>query len=151
MPDSKLTRLVLKNFLASAEGMTNSGMFRHLYVKNETGEESDVLQDGTLSCAYVVSSLLTLYGLLDRPHATVATTLEKMTEAGWTVSSMPRPGAVAYWPEYNGNEHIGIVLDSETYVSNSSDTHTPVKHGPILKNGVKVAKYYVHPTLTGEK
>lgn len=152
MSDKSLVKLPLKNFLATVEGAVGSYMFRHLYVRNtDSGEELDVLQEGKLSCAYVVSSLLALHNLIDRPHATVATTLNKMAEYGWKETDRPQSGCVAYWPEYEGNAHIGIAIDSKIYVSNSSDERTPITHGLLLKNDVKATKYYIHPTLTSEK
>jgi len=144
-------KLVRKNFLASVEGSIGSLMFRYLYVRDEEGREIEVLEDGRLSCAYVVSSLLTLHNLIDRPHSTVTTTLEKMVEHGWQEVTMSQPGAVVYWPEYNGNQHIGIAISSEECVSNSSDERAPVKHGMTLSNGVAATKFYIHPSLTDEK
>ncbi len=126
-------------------------MFRHIYVRDEEGREREVLEDGKLSCAYAVSSLLTLHNLIDHPHTTVATTLEKMAEHGWQEISAPQPGAVVYWPEYNGNQHIGIAIGAEECVSNSSKERAPIRHGMTLSNGVAATKFYVHPSLTNEK
>ena len=151
MTESPVTKIVLKNFLASVEGAIGTSMFRHLYVRDETNRESDVLENGKLSCAYAVSSLLTLYGLIDAPHATVATTLKRMAESGWRASDAPHVGAVAYWPEYEGNEHIGFVVSERECVSNSSKEGTPIRHGMTLSTGVEATKFYLHPTLIGEK
>lgn len=151
MSDSRLTKLVLKNFITSVKSSIGSPMFQHIYVRDGKGRELEVLDGGKLSCAYVVSSLLTLHGLIDRPHATVATTLEKMAEHGWQETDVPGIGAVVFWPEYNGNQHIGIMIGPDECVSNSSVERTPVKHGLTLSNGVRATKFYTYPTLTDEK
>lgn len=148
MPDARLTPLTKKNFLTSTMGVVGSQLFRHLYVQDESKQEIDVIEDGRLACAYVVSSLLTLYGFLDKPHATVATTLKKMSEYGWQETDRPQPGAVVYWPEVEGHAHIGIMIDNETCISNSSTTRTPVQHSLVRANGVKPTKFYIHPTLS---
>jgi hypothetical protein len=150
MTESKLTKLILKNFLASAIGMAGSGMFRHIYVRDESGREFDAAEDGSLSCAYAVSGLLCMYRLIDQPHSTVATVLKKMQESGWQETDTSRPGAVAYWPEYEGHEHIGIVVSDTECISNSTSERVPVRHGLTMVNGLRPTKFYTHPNLTNE-
>lgn len=58
---------------------------------------------------------------------------------------------IAYWPEYEGNEHIGIVIAKDVCISNSSKVHTPIRHGMTLSNGVMATKFYAHPDLVDEK
>ena len=53
-----MRRLLYKNYLSMIEALPNNELFRHIYVKNENGEEIDVTNNGKLSCAIVVSSVL---------------------------------------------------------------------------------------------
>lgn len=54
------------------------------YVRfKDSGEETDVLQDGERSCAFFVSGLLTIIGGLDAPHSIVKTISEKLIKQGW--------------------------------------------------------------------
>lgn len=145
MPDNNLEKLSQKNLLTSIKAVVGSPLFRHLYVRNKTtGQEIDAVNDGQLSCALMVSSLLALQGLLDRPHATVATTLAKMKEAGWYKIDHPLPGAVVEWPAKEGHEHIGFVVRENLCVSNSVQEKVPVEHSLTLQDGRTPTIYYWH-------
>lgn len=148
MPDKNLARLNQKNLLHAIKSIIGSELFRHLYVQNQTtGQEVDAVDDGQLSCAFTVSSLLTLQGLIDRPHATVATTLAKMQKAGWYKIAEPRPGAVVQWPARDGHEHVGFVLEENICVSNSDRKRTPVEHPLKLYDGREPSAFYWHDEL----
>jgi hypothetical protein len=149
MPDSNIEKLSRKNLLYAIKAVVGSRLFRHLYIRNiATGEELDAVQDGQLSCALMVSSLLALQGLIDRPHATVATTLAKIKDAGWYTIDQPRPGAIVVWPPRDGHEHIGFVLDENSCVSNSDQERVPIEHPPKMYDGREPIAYYWHKALS---
>ena len=149
MPDPNLTRLIRKNLLFSIQAAEGSDLFRHVYVRDKTGREFDALNDGELSCALVVSGLLALHSLIDRPHSTVVTTLTKMAEAGWQPTDAPHPGDIAHWPaDSGGHRHLGFYIDTEKYLSNSMTVHHPVIHGQTLSDGRKPDGYYTHSLLS---
>jgi hypothetical protein len=148
MDNDQPTKLTRKNFLSSVDGLVGTKMFQHIYVRDEKGSETDALGDGDLSCAYVVSSVLTLYKLIDGPHATVKTTIEKMREGEWRLTSEPVVGAIAYWPAVKGNEHIGFVVGDDEIISNSSKERVPVRHNFKMSNGERPTQFYVHPLLS---
>jgi hypothetical protein len=148
MPNPDLTRQTKKNLISIINASVGSDIFRHIFVKHKDGHEFDATDDGDKSCAYHTSGVLALVGLIDRPHATVATTLEKMAEAGWTETKDPVPGAVVLWPENNEEvQHTGFYLNNEAYVSNSSYEKRPAAHGKSLKDGREPIKYFSHPEL----
>lgn len=148
MPDPDLTRRTKDNLLHIINASVGSEMFQHIYVKDKSGKEFDATDGGDMSCAYHTSGVLGLVGLIDRPHATVKTTLEKMAENGWTETDRPIPGCVVQWPEGTGQlEHTGFYLDDQTYVSNSSYDRVPVQHGSMLKDGRQPTRYFTHPEL----
>lgn len=79
----QMTPLYFETFVRAAENASGTGLFRSLIVRNEAGKEIDVLQDGEYSCAYFVSSLLSLAKLLPQPVATVDSLERRLVEAGW--------------------------------------------------------------------
>jgi hypothetical protein len=150
MPDVNLTQLTKKNLLYALEAAIGSELFKHIYVRHADGHEFDALDGGDLSCAYFVSGILALMSLIDRPHATVETTLQCLQEAGWQQSEKPVPGSVVLWPKDNTEHaHIGFYVDDATCVSNSSVDRRPAKHGRTLQDGREPSAYYVHATLLG--
>lgn len=148
MPDSNLKPLVLKNLLHVVNAAVGIELFKHLYVADiKAGKEFDAMQNGNLSCAFFVSTILTMLKLIDRPHATVDTTLKTMEQAGWRKANTPVVGAVVYWPPSAKNEHIGFYLGDDTCVSNSSAKGVPVKHSLTMADGRTPTAFYVHDSL----
>lgn len=148
MPNPDLTRRTKDNLLHAIKASVGSTMFQHIYVADKGGNEFDATDGGDKSCAYHTSGVLALVGLIDRPHATVQTTLDKMAEAGWSETQKPVAGCVVLWPAGSGLlEHTGFYLDDQTYVSNSSYEKVPAQHGKALKDGRQPVKYFTHPKL----
>ena len=151
MPDPNLTRLTKKNLLHIIKSSVNTDIFRHTYVKHIDGHEFDALADGDKACAYHTSGILALVDLIDRPHATVDTTIAKMIEAGWTETDKPKPGSVVLWPaEGDKLSHTGFYIDESTYVSNSSEKRQPIIHGRNMTDGREPIKFYTHDKLSAD-
>ena len=148
MPDPNLIHLSKKNYLTAIEGVVGSNLFKHIYVVDKRDmRELDAVKDGADACAYVVSGVLALHRLIDEPHATVATTLKKMLEAGWHETKKPVWGDIVRWPTHNGYEHIGFYIDRQTAVSNSTFQKVPVKHHLKMGDGRMPIAYYTHDLL----
>lgn len=148
MPDNNLINQSLKNLLYIAHAAVSTTLFKHIFVIDKrTGKEFDATQGGELSCAYFVSTVLTMCGLIDRPHATVTTTLDKMQQAGWRKTDTPTLGAVVYWPSVQEHGHIGFYIGEGKCISNSTAEHVPVEHGLTLANGSKPQAFYTHDLL----
>jgi hypothetical protein len=134
MPDKNLERQIYKSYIKAIENSIDSKIFNSLYVKNlTTNEIYDVMDDGDLSCAYFVSGLLSLFNLIDKPHATVTTVIKKLKETGWQQVADHREGDVVVWEEIFNNdgtkhEHIGFALDNNDAVSNSTGDRKITKH-----------------------
>ncbi|MFA5736570.1 MAG: hypothetical protein WC893_00140 [Candidatus Paceibacterota bacterium] len=122
--DKIIKPLTLKSFLAVIEASVGTEMFRHLYAKVD-GEEKDILEDGKLSCAFYVSSLLAIFGLIDRLHATVNGTITALEKAGWEKTDDLKPGCVIVWDKpldnSHNHQHIGFYLGNEMAISNSTE------------------------------
>lgn len=148
MPDNNLIKLVRRNLILSLRASVGTTIFQNFYVRRKSdSKELDTMEGGELSCAFYVSSMLAIYGLIDRAHSVVETTVARMQEAGWRETKVPRPGAVAVWPAYQGHEHIGFVLDVDEYISNSLTKRTPHLHEQRLPDGRMPKAYYWHPVL----
>ena len=148
MPDNSLIKLMRRNLLLMLRASAGTTIFQHFYVRRKTdGQELDTMAGGELSCAFYVSGMLAIGGLIDRAHSVVETTVQRMLEAGWQQIDAPKPGAVAVWPEYQGHDHIGFVLDGDDYISNSLTKRVPHLHKQQLANGRMPKAYYWHPAL----
>jgi len=125
MPDQNLHKLPQKSFLKALENAKGTKIFNTFYVLDKrTGKERDVLNDGEFSCAFFVGGMLTLFGLLERPHATVTTTIEKIKERGHEPINPTNleAGDIIVWEKQTFedgtvNEHMGFYLGDERAVS----------------------------------
>lgn len=143
MNDQQFRLEVFENYLSLIRGIAGCNMFRHLYVSGSEGK-NDITENGNLSCAYVVSSVLRIVGWISRPHATVKSTLRDMSENGWRQVVESEPGAVVLWPSNeNMPEHLGFYLHDDQYVSNDSSAGTPQIHGRNMRDGREPEAYFV--------
>lgn len=107
MPDENIEKLNQKNYVTMIANSVGTNMFRNFYVRfKDTGIEKDVMDDGDKSCAFFVSSILYLNGLIKKPHATVASVVKDMEENGWAKTDKPKRGDVIVWEEKEGYAHI---------------------------------------------
>lgn len=126
MPDPNIKLLTKDTLLKVLENSVGSKMFNSLIVQyQDSGEVQDVLEDGSKSCAFFVSSVLALLGLIDKPHATVKTTVEKLPEFGWKeAAGAIEPADIIVWEKMNfengeEHEHIGFAVNDKEAVSTS--------------------------------
>jgi len=108
----------------------NSKFFRSIYF-DINGKSKDILENGNLSCAFYVSIILKILGLISEIHTTVKSTILDLEKSGWQKTKKPFFGAVIVWEPTlkNKHYHIGFCLNSKKAVSNSSK-----KRGPIIHN-----------------
>lgn len=148
MADENLEKLVKETYLKMIENAEGTRLFNSAFVKNKKTEEViDVLNDGELSCAFFVSSILTLVGLSKRPHSTVKTVFKELVESEqWElINDSPLPGDVVVWEKVTfedgtENEHIGFCLDAKTAVSTSYLEKKVVKHSIDFDSKRKIEK-----------
>ena len=127
--------LFFKNYMAMIGNSLKTKMFRNFYL-NVNGEEKDILENGRLSCAVFVSSVLILQGLIQGPprgpHAIVKSLVKNMEDASWKKIKKPRPGAVLIWEPMKIGErvtdHVGFFWDNVSAISNNSEWGTPQIH-----------------------
>lgn len=144
-----------ESLLATLHDSVGTHMFRRLY-RDKDGTAEDVIHNGDLACAYFVSTVLMMYGLIsDGVHTTVRETLEDMHRCGWTRVTEPELLAVVVWGEKVGDDgnrhfHIGICTDGEYAVEHSAVTKSPriiPINGLTMPDGSPrtAIAFYVHP------
>lgn len=148
MPNPNFIRLRKRNYLLAIEGVVGSRLFRSIWVYDkESGNEFDALDNGDGACAYVVSSVLFLHGLIDKPHATVATTVDRMLQSGWRKTDTPVMGDIVQWPAHNDHMHIGFYINKNVCISNNSLERSPVQHHLKMQDGRMPMAFYTHDLL----
>lgn len=144
MPNPDVDVLKKETYIKMIENSVGSSMFNSVYVKNKNSSEvTDVLKNGTYSCAYYVSSVLSLLELIDRPHALVSTVKEVISTSGdWETVNKAEAGDVIFWNKITfedgtENAHVGFALNNQEAVSTSSIRKMVVKH-PISLQDIDV-------------
>lgn len=126
-------------------------IFKHIYVYVKdlrSSKELDALDDGANACAYVVSGVFALFGLIDRPHATVATTLARMQESGWVKTDDPEPGDIVQWASSSSDHgHIAFYIGAGQCIGNITKDRKPGRHSSTLTDGREPIAYYTHSAL----
>ena len=140
MSEEKPIIRLYDSYFAMIENSVGTRMFRNLWA-NVDGKRVDILENGVLSCAKFVSSLLYMNKLIDDVHANTASTVETMKRNGWIELETDdlRPGAVIVWkarpyPDGSWVPHIGFVLGEHGVVSTS-----PVK-GEVVQHEIDYLK-----------
>jgi hypothetical protein len=129
--------IIFDSYLSAIKNSVGTKIFRNLFVKIN-GKKNDVLKNGDLSCAYFVSSVLYLFGLIKEKHATVDGALKDMEKSGWKEIKKPKIGCVILWDLKNEQRHIGFYMGEKSAISHRPEKRTPVKHHwtyGIDKNG----------------
>jgi hypothetical protein len=124
--------LLVENYLLFAKASVGSAAFRKLYYLID-GKKIEILRDGDLSCAFFVSAILTIAGLMGVVHTTVKHTVRDLKRRGWKPIKSPVVGSVIVWApkKFKSGEthrHIGFYLGGGKAVSNSSKKKSPQIH-----------------------
>jgi len=157
--------LFKKNYLTMIKNAAKGQnfMFRNFFIVQD-GIEKDASEDGGISCAVFVSSILYLHNslleFLKKPywikftHANVPSTTKDMLECGWYEINGLRPGAVIIWEKRLGrddnmwHEHNGFCIsDIEAISNDSKGTGFPWKHHITYNGTRKIEKIYWHDNL----
>lgn len=138
-----------KNYLTMIENSAKgeNWMFRNLYAEI-SGEEKDILKNGGLSCAVLVSSILFMNKLIKDLHANVSATEKDMVGSGWREVKDLKPGAILIWETKDDHSHIGFYMGKDMAISNDSrGAGFPHKHHYTYNNTRKIERIYWHPNL----
>jgi hypothetical protein len=143
--------VLFQSYMAKIRNSAGDRAYRNLYYSFDDGRVRDVLQNGNLSCAYFVSSVLQHFGLLKNFDINVESTVAAMKSAGWQKVAKPVPGNVIVWERRcfrrgDCHMHIGFFIGRGRVMSMSSRHRFPVYHG-IRDERRKVVEILRHPLL----
>lgn len=147
----KITPLLRDTYFAMIKNSGGTKLFRNFYARVD-GKKTDVMKNGSLSCAFSLSSLLSILGLAERMHATVGGVIKDMERSGWKLIKKPRLGSIIVWEEKKGHKHMGFYIGNNKALSNSSKKKSPAIHHFTygIKNGKsarKIEAIYWHKKL----
>ncbi|MBX4188051.1 MAG: hypothetical protein KW793_02860 [Candidatus Doudnabacteria bacterium] len=127
-----------RSFVTVIKNSVGSKMFRSFLVE-KNGKQFDVLKKGSLSCAYYASTILKMFGLIDKMHFTVGKTVNDLIKCGAVkvnVKSL-KPGDVLIWVSKNvssgQHNHIGFFIGNGNAVSNSESKKEITRHHVTFK------------------
>jgi len=146
MSTKKITPLFNDTYLAVIKSSVGSKLFRNSYAKIN-GKKIDILENGSLSCAFFASSLLKIFGLIKELHATVDGTVKDLKKFSWRESKKAKTGSILVWEAKKGNDgklhkHNGFYIGNNKAISNNDKLRTPRIHHRTygIKNGRPVRK-----------
>lgn len=138
-------RLLFETYLATIKNSVGARIFRNFYALIG-GKKQDIMKNGKLSCAFFVSSILRIFGLIKDIHGTVDGTVKDLKKSGWKVLRRPKTGSVLVWSKPNDSKtthrHIGFYLGNYKAVSNSSTKMVPIVHRSNFNGKRKIEKVF---------
>ena len=143
-----ISLLPAESYLAMIKNSVGSKQFQNLYALVDN-QKKDIVEGGNLSCAYYVTSILVIFGLIDKPHSTVNGSVSALLTAGWSRIKEPQPGTVIVWgPDQQSHQHIGFSIGANKAISNSSEKNIPhihhISYGAKKRHPIGI---YWHPML----
>ena len=130
----KIKLLKYESYLQMIKNSVGTKMFRNLYLEKD-GRKIDATKNGELSCAYFVSNVLSIWGMIEEGHATIKRTIEDMEKSEWEKISKKKikPGDVIVWEEkvFNNHEkhcHMGFYIGNKRAISYSHRAKVPTAH-----------------------
>lgn len=146
----KVKPLLFDSYLAAVRNSVGTRMFRNFYARINRKKE-DVTIDGIRSCAFFVSTILTMFGLTKSVHLTLAKVIKDMEESGWYKIKKPRVGAVLIWEREKMSGkwfgHVGFYVGGDMAISNSTSVRTPQRHHWTFDNKRGIKAIYWHRKL----
>jgi len=146
-----MKRLMRETYLQTIRNSCGSLLFRNVYVENDDGKTTDILENGNLSCAIFVTSILCMFGKIDSRHATVGGTVKALSQAGWSEVQLDQleEGDIIVWenitnPNGELHGHIGFYLGKELAISNSSENGFPIIHHWQYNGSRKIIQAFRH-------
>ena len=146
-----------KTFLKMIENSIGANLWKNNYGE-KNGKIIDLTQNGYLSCAFFVSSILKIFDLVSGIHLTVEGLEKDLIKNHWQeISNFKKieKGAVIIWEgttEYNPftkkeefHSHSGFYLGNKKAVSMNSLNGFPVIHHYTYNETKKIKKIYCRP------
>lgn len=137
----KVAPLLRDTYFAMIKNSVGTKLFCNFYARVD-GKKIDVMKRGDLSCAFFLSSLLSILALAEATHGTVESAISDMKRSGWKLSKKLVLGSIIVWEEKKRHKHIGFYIGNDKALSNSSKKKSPAIHHFTygVKNGKPVRK-----------
>lgn len=166
MTERSIVHARLMKLLENAVGCR---LFRDFLIMKK-GEAVNATQDGLLSCAFFVSSILRLATLRDETPLIDTVSLSnidlfdedegekknrQLRDCGWVEIDVPdwtwlEPGALVLWEKQGPARHSGFIFeqgDEPWAISNSSVNGMPIKHHPTFYDRRRIILAFWHPAF----
>ena len=139
--------LIYDSYLKMIKNAVGTKMFRNLYLENKD-RRIDIAKNGRLSCAFFVSNILLIFGLISKGHANVSSTTKDMLKNSWKKISANRakPGDVIVWDKKKGTDglmhyHNGFYIGNKKAISISGKAKTPIIHNWDYRKIIAIYRY----------
>ena len=140
--------LLYDSYLKMIDNSVGTKMFRNLYLETKS-KKIDITENGKLSCAFFVSNILLIWGLISKGHATIKSTLRDMEKNSWKKVSenKVKPGDVVVWEEKEFKKgrihsHVGFYIGNKKTISHSDGTKAISKHHWKYNNRRNIVAVY---------
>jgi len=143
--------LIYDTYLRMIKNSVGTKLFRNLYLEINK-ERIDATRNGKFSCAYFVSAILLMSGLIKEMHATVDKTVKDMEKFGWKRRRIAKvkPGDIIAWERMMAEDkklhsHIGFYIGNKKAISNSWQKRIPAVHSWNYNGKRKIIAIYHWP------
>lgn len=138
--------LKYESYLKMIRNSVGTKMFKSLYL-SINGKKIDATHGGILSCAYFVSNILLIWGLIREGHANVENTTKDMLKNGWEKipKNKTKLGDVIVWEKKKGHYHCGFYIGNKEAISNSEFKKVPSVHSWDYNGKRKIITVYKCP------
>jgi len=140
--------LLYDSYLKMIRNSVGTKMFRNLYLAKGS-RKIDATEDGNLSCAFFVSNLLLIWGLISEGHATIKGTVKDMGKNGWKKISEKEmgPGDIIVWKDKKAEKgkihsHIGFFIGRKEAISHSDGVKAISSHHWTYDDKRKITVIY---------
>jgi hypothetical protein len=141
--------LLFDTYKSMIENSVGTKMFRNLYVKI-SNKKVDATDNGRLSCAFFVSSILYLSRLIKKPHGTVSSTIKDLLDSDWIKIKKPKVGGVIVWENIQwkdeSHKHIGFCVAENEAVSTNWQKGVVTRH-PLNNDKRKIEAIFWNKRL----
>lgn len=143
-------KLLFKDtYLAVIKNSCGSIMWSNNYALVK-GTKYDLVDNGDLSCAFFVSSILKMFDLISGLHITTKGLEKDLIKSGWhriTVSSYMPSGSVLIWESKGGYKHSGFYFGQKRAISIWTYHNFPIIHHWTYNNSRKIIRAYYHSRI----
>lgn len=150
----KIIPLVFDNYIAAIKNSAGSKLFRNFYAR-VGNKKIDIMNNGELSCAFYVSSILFLFGFIKSIHSTVDFVINDLRQSGWKIIKKLKPGSIIIWEKTDfknsdAHKHIGFYVGEDKAISNDYKYGYPLKHNWTFGNKRKIEAIFWNDEFLGK-